>query len=712
MGTPDSTFPPDSGLACLAIVARLHGLPCDIAELRHRHATGAAPLAAPALLRAARSVGFRAGVRQPPARDPAALPLPALAERRDGSWCILAKSAGDRVLVYPGGGDGPAVEPREHFLREWSGRVLLLARRAADPPLREGILRLLASSLPQRRVIVELLLASVALQVLGLLVPLFFQVVVDKVLVHRVASTLQVLVLAFLGVALFEALLGALRGALLAHASHRMDALLGARLFGRLLGLPLAWFEARRSGDTVMRLRELETLRAALTGAALTLGVELPFALAILGLLIAYSPTLALVVVGALPLYAVLSLAATPVLHRRAEERARHGADNHALLVESLAGIQTLKSMALEPVLARRWEMQLAAYAGAGFRATRAAGWATQGATLLNRLVAVGLLWFGARAVMAGELSVGELVAFNLLAMRIGAPVLRLFQVWQELQQARVAAQRLSDILDAPPEGLGAGCELPRIAGAIRLEKLRFSYPAALAPALQDIDLQIEAGECVGIVGRSGSGKSTLVRLVERLQLPASGRVLVDGIDLSTVSPGSLRRQIAVVPQECFLFDATVRENIAPGDPGAPLARIVEAARLAGAHEFVSALPQGYDTRLGEQARLLSGGQRQRLAIARALFRDPRILIFDEATSALDVESESVVTANMAAICRGRTVLVVAHRLSALVACTRIVVLDRGAIVEMGTPAELIARGGHYATLHQRQRVAAEPGHD
>ena len=711
MGTPDSTVPFDSGLACLALVARLHGLPCDTTELRHRHATGAAPLAAPALLRAARSLGFKAGVRHEASREPAALPLPALAECHDGSWCILARTAGDRVLVHAGGEPAPSVLPRERFRETWTGRVLLLARRAAGGPTREGISRLLASALPQRRVIIELLLASVALQVLGLLAPLFFQVVVDKVLVHRVASTLQVLVLAFLGVALFEALLGALRGALLAHASHRMDALLGARVFGRLLGLPLAWFEARRSGDTVARLRELETLRAALSGAALTLGVELPFALAILAVLFAYSPALALVVAASLPLYAALSLAATPVLHRRAEERARHGADNHALLVESLSGIQTLKSMALEPVLARRWEMQLAAYASAGYRAAHAANWATQGATLLNRLVAVGLLWFGAQAVMAGELSVGELVAFNLFAMRIGAPVLRLFQVWQELQQARVAAARLADILDAPPEGLGAGCELPRLAGAIRLEKLRFSYPGAVAPALHDIDLQIAAGECVGIVGPSGSGKSTLVRVIERLYVPGSGRVLVDGLDLATVSPTSLRRQIAVVPQECFLFDATVRENIAPGDPGAPLELIMQAATLAGAHEFISALPQGYDTRLGEQARLLSGGQRQRLAIARALFRDPRILIFDEATSALDVESEAVVTANMAAICRGRTVLVVAHRLSALAACTRIVVLERGAVLESGTPGALLARGGHYAELHRRQRAVTEACH-
>lgn len=712
MGAPDSTPPFDSGLACLAILARLHGLPCDTAELRHRHATGAAPLAAPALLRAARSLGFKAGVRHEAAREPAALPLPALAECRDGSWCILARMAGDRVLVHAGGDASPAVMGREHFRESWTGRVLLLARRAAGEPLREGLLRFLASALPQRRVIVELLLASVALQALGLLAPLFFQVVVDKVLVHRVASTLQVLVLAFLGVALFEAVLGLLRGALLAHASHRMDALLGARLYGRLLGLPLAWFEARRSGDTVARLRELETLRAALTAAALTLGVELPFALAILGVLFAYSPPLALVVAASLPLYAVLSLAVTPVLHHRAEERARHGADNHALLVESLAGIQTLKSMALEPVLARRWEMQLAAYAGAGFRVALAANRATQVATLLNRLVAVALLWFGAKAVMAGALSVGELVAFNLFAMRIGAPVLRLFQVWQDVQQARVAAARLADILDTPSEGRGAGSELPRLAGAIQLQKLRFSYPGSPAPALRDIDLQIDAGDCVGIVGRSGSGKSTLVRVIERLYVPDSGRVRIDGIDLSTASPASLRRQIAVVPQECFLFDASVRENIAPGDPGAPLEAIMQAATLAGAHDFISALPQGYDTRLGEQARLLSGGQRQRLAIARALFRDPRILIFDEATSALDVESESVVTANMASICRGRTVLVVAHRLSALAACTRIVVLDRGAVVESGTPAELLTRGGHYAELHRRQRAGAGMCHD
>ena len=707
---PDSGPPPtDSGLAALVLVARLHGLATDPDTLRHRHGSGDGPLDAAALVRAARDTGLRARLRSATDDGLDTLPLPALAETRAGGWLVLARVSAERVLVQETGATQPRIMARAEFLATWSGRLLLLARRGAGAAsTRFGIGWFLRAAWPYRRILAEVLLGSAVLQVLGLATPVFFQVVVDKVLVHKVLGTLQVLVAGFVVVSVFEVLLGGLRTWLLAHTTNRIDVTLGARLFAHLLALPLRYFEVRRVGEIAARVRELETLRAFVTGSALTLLIDLGFTVIAFALMYHYSPLLCAVVALSLPLYLLLSLAAAPALRAQVEEKFRLGAENQSFLVESLAGMHTLKAMALEPPMQRRWEEQLAGYVSAAYRATLTANWSAQAANLVSRLVSAGLLWFGAGAVIAGTLSVGELIAFNMLAMRSGAPVLRLFQLWQDFQQARVSLARLGDILNSPGEtGVHASrAALPALAGAIRFERVSFRYEPERAHALCELDLAIAPGEVIGIVGRSGSGKSTLARLVQRLYVPEQGRILIDGCDIALAAPDALRRQIGVVPQECFLFNASVRENIALGDPGMPLERVMNAARLAGAHEFIVELPYGYDTVLGEHAHNLSGGQRQRLAIARALVRDPRILVFDEATSALDYESESVVRANLEAICAGRTVIIIAHRLSALARCERILVLDRGRLVEQGTPAALLAAGGLFARLHALQSPA------
>jgi subfamily B ATP-binding cassette protein HlyB/CyaB len=469
----------------------------------------------------------------------------------------------------------------------------------------------------------------------------------------------------------------------------------------------MGYFEVRRVGDSVARVRELENIRNFLTSSALTLVIDLFFTIVFVAVLFLYSTTLAWIVVGAFPLYILVSAWATPLFQARLDEKFKRGAENQAFLVESVAGVETLKSMAVEPQMQRRWEEQLAGYVAASFRVLSLAN-------ATGQIVQLGLwvLYFGALLVIGGELSVGELVAFNMLAGRVSQPVLRLAQIWQDFHQARLSVARLGDILNTAPEmqAVAAKAALPSISGRIAFERVSFRYRIDGARILQDVDLEIPAGQIVGIVGPSGSGKSTLAKLVQRLYIPESGRIIIDGADLATIDTAWLRRQIGVVLQESTLFNRTVRENIALSDPGRAMEEVVAAAKLAGAHDFIVELPDGYDSVIGERGSSLSGGQRQRIAIARALITNPRILIFDEATSALDYESERVIQSNMRMIARGRTVLIIAHRLSTVRLADRIITVERGRIVEDGSHDELIRSGGRYSRLLRLQGSMHDAG--
>jgi subfamily B ATP-binding cassette protein HlyB/CyaB len=425
-----------------------------------------------------------------------------------------------------------------------------------------------------------------------------------------------------------------------------------------------------------------------------------------------YSPLLTWIVLAAFPFYIGISAGATPLFRGRLDEKFRRGAENQAFLVECVTGAETLKAMAVEPQMQRRWEEQLAGYVSASFRVLSLGNYASQSVQFVSKLVIAGILYFGAKLVIEGDLTVGELVAFNLLAGRVSAPVLRLAQIWQDFHQARLSVERLGDILNTPAEPVYSPgrVTLPNIRGQVTLEHVTFRYRIDGAEVLHDVSLEVPAGQVIGIVGPSGSGKSTLGKLVQRLYVPESGRVLVDGIDLALTDPAWLRRQIGVVLQENILFNCSVRDNLALADPATPIERVITAATLAGAHEFILELPEGYDTIIGERGSTLSGGQRQRIAIARALIANPRILIFDEATSALDYESERIVQQSMAQIVTGRTVFIIAHRLSTLRIANRIVAIERGRLVEDGTHDELIKRGGRYATLHRLQAGLHEVG--
>jgi ATP-binding cassette, subfamily B, bacterial HlyB/CyaB len=513
------------------------------------------------------------------------------------------------------------------------------------------------------------------------------------------------LAIGLVGIALFEAVLGTLRTYLFAHTTNRIDVELGARLFRHLLALPIAYFQARRVGDSVARVRELENIRQFLTSSALTLVIDLFFTFVFIAVMFYYTPLLTFVVLAAFPLYIGISVGATPAFRRRLDEKFRRGSENQAFLVESVTGVETLKAMAVEPQMQRRWEEQLAGYVAASFRVISLNNTASQAVQLVNKVTIVLILYFGAKLVIAGSLSVGELVAFNMLASRVSAPVLRLAQMWQDFHQARLSVARLGDILNTMPEpSLTRGrAALPAIRGEVSFEHVSFRYRVDATEVLHDVSFSVAPGQVVGIVGSSGSGKSTLAKLVQRLYVPETGRILVDGVDLTMVDLAWLRRQIGVVLQENVLFNCSVAENIALSDPAVPMEKIIAVAKLAGAHDFILELTEGYDTIIGERGSSLSGGQRQRIAIARALMSDPSILIFDEATSALDYESERVIQENMKAISAGRTVFIIAHRLSTVRHSDRIITIERGRIVEDGSHDQLIRSNGRYAKLHYLQ---------
>ncbi|UYY57422.1 type I secretion system permease/ATPase [Sphingomonas sp. S2-65] len=704
----DGSGDPDAGLRVLATLLAIHRIAVDPAQLRHSlgHSEAVKPSD---LVRLALGMdGVRAKFVTAGFDRLARLPLPALANGPEG-WFIIGRVEGGQVLLQRSAGAVERVD-RAALEQLWSGELILVTTRESvgGTAGRFDVTWFIPQIVRYRRLIGEVLLITLALNLLGLAAPLFFQNVVDKVLVHNTLATLQVLAVGFVAVSVWEVVFGWLRTRLFSETSQKIDVELGAKLFRHLLGLPLSYFEHRRVGDTVMRVRQLEQIREFLTNASLTVLVDPAFTVVFLVAMWIYSPTLFWVVAATIPAYVVISLVVTGPLRRRLDEKFERGAANNALLVESVSGMQTVKAAAVEPQWQDRWERQLAGYSAANQRVINLGNTGSQAVQLVSKLSLAAILYFGAEQVIAGALTVGGLIAFNMFAQRVSGPVIRMAQLWQDFQQVRISITRLGDVLNTPVEpGAGSRTALPAMKGQVRFENVRFRYALDGPWTLEDITFEVPPGGTLGIAGSSGSGKSTLTKLLQRLYTPAAGRVLLDGVDVSQIDPAWLRRQVGVVLQENLLFNRSVRENIALANPAMPLEQVMAAAQLAGAHEFILELPQGYDTQIEERGANLSGGQRQRIAIARALITQPRLLIFDEATSALDAESEEIIQRNLKAMARGRTVIIIAHRLSAIRQCDRILTLERGRIVEFGTHDDLLRQNGRYASLHQRQMGTA-----
>lgn len=701
----------DAGLACLELILGLLKLPVE-ADVLRRSVGQHGRFKVGDIVRGAGLCGAGARLHK---TDPARLerlPVPFIACFGEGRFEVVAGVKDGKVLLQKPGEQEPAVEPLEAFAGRWSGEaVLFKAGKGGDDRERRfdlkgfGLNWVVPEMLRHKGAFANVLMASLLVQVFALVTPLFTMIVIDKVLSNSSYSTLDVLAMGLIAIAVFDFTIGGLRSHLLGDLTNRMDAKLAAGLFEHLLRLPLTFFNSRRTGDMVSRVREMEAVRNFFTGPSLTAVIDFPFTIVFLAVMFWFSPALTFLVIGAVAALLLLYGVVGGVLRGHIRRKSDVQADNQSFLVEGVSSIETFKSLAVEPQIQRQWEEHVVANNKAARRAEQLNQGLSQAAGFINKLTIALGLWFGAKAVLAGSMTPGQLIAFNMMISRVLAPAMRIAQLFQHIQQTRVSLQRMGDIFEARTESGRASpvTDLPAVRGRVVFENVSFAYAPDAPNVLEEIDFDVQPGEVVGIVGVSGAGKSTLMRLLQRLYLPQKGRILVDGVNIANADPAWLRRQIGAVPQENLLLHRTIRENINIANPGMSMDQVESAAKLAGADEFIRALPEAYNTVVGERGARLSMGQRQRIALARALATDPRLLILDEATSSLDQEAEQRVQQNMQRITRGRTVFIIAHRLSTLMAADRIMVLKNGRIAETGSLKSLLGGDGEFARLYRAQ---------
>lgn len=640
------------------------------------------------------------------------IPTPALIRYED-SFAILYE-ASERVMVLGIPSEGiERFKPKELIekleIEESNSqprfRVLLLGATKTTPQERFGLNWFVPYLLRYRRVLIEVFLASFFVQLAALANPLIIQIIIDQVIVQNSVSTLHIFGSLLLVVGFFEVVLTTLRTYLFVDTTNRIDMGLGSEIIDHLLRLPLNYYQRRPVGELSTRINELENIRKFLTGTALTVGLDALFSVIYIIVMLFYSWQLTLVGLATIPIFILLTFISSPIVRKQLREKAERNAETQSYLVEVISGIQTVKAQNIELQSRFSWQERYANYVATGFKTVIASTLANSTSNFLNKLSSLLVLWMGAYLVVQGELTLGELIAFRIISSYVTSPILRLAQLWQSFQETALSLERLSDIVDTPQEAEQDrnNIPLPAISGAVRYENIYFRFKSDGPLQLCNLSLDFKSGEFIGIVGQSGAGKSTLTKLLIRLYEPESGRILIDGYDISKVELYSLRRQVGFVPQDTLLFEGTIQENIALTNPDATTEEIIEAAKIAAAHDFIMDLPNGYNTKVGERGGALSGGQRQRIAIARSVLQKPKLLVLDEATSALDYVTERQVCLNLAAAFKDSTVFFITHRLNTVKHADTIVVMDAGRMVEQGTHNELMSREGHYFYLYNQQ---------
>lgn len=698
----------DTGMYCLLMTAAYYGIPVNEEHIRHTYNLLDRETDIPDILRIAKGLKLKARHVNLDIGKLGQVTLPAVIKLKDPAFAILLKTQEEKFLIAFCNERNPKVLDAQELEEIYEGSaVLLVPRKFQDRELEFGLKWFIPTIIKYKRPLLEVLLAAFVTQLLGIFSPMITQSVIDKVLTHNSLTTLDVLAVGLIIITIFESALSIARSYVFAHTTSKIDVILSCRLFKHLFSLPLRYFESRRVGDTIARVKELENIRRFLTGVPLNTLLDALFIIVYIIIMYFYSVTLTNVTLISLPILAAITAVITPILRERLDDKFKAGADQQSYLVEAVNGVQTIKSFAVEPGIQQKWEGLLADYTTANFRTTMLGNVAGSLAQLVQKCFDIAILYFGAKLVIAGELTVGQMVAFRMLSGRVSQPVMRLVQMWQDFQQTSLSIKRLGDIFDAKPEPSreGSQSQLPSVVGNIVFDKVSFRYRPDASEVIKNMSFRIPANKVIGIVGRSGSGKSTISKLIQRLYIPETGKILIDGIDLALADPAWLRRQIGVVLQESFLFNASIRDNIALQNPSASMEEVIYAAKIAGAHDFIVELTEGYDTMVGERGTGLSGGQKQRIAIARALLTNPRILIFDEATSALDYESESIIQNNLKKICENRTVIIIAHRLSTLKDADAIMVVERGNIAEYGSIRNLMDKKGLYYHLLLQQQM-------